>query len=213
MDGVVDISSRVVGHLRRHPGREFLFDLFQFHPHALDDVHRICIWQDPNAHEDGLLPRKANLGVVVFCPEDNVSDVAQSDECALVLPDHELFELFCRMQIGIRSEIDLKQRSFGAADGGEIIISRKRVSDIGRANVQCGHAFRFHPNAHSKGSPPENIGFLYATNRSEPRLNEANEIIRNLVRLQNVRCETQISGSKLRIGGLDCDYRDLGFGR
>ena len=44
---------------------------------------------------------------------------------SFVLADDELFELIGRMQIGVRGQVDLKQRTLGAADRGEKIVFAK----------------------------------------------------------------------------------------
>ena len=75
-------------------------------------------------------PEKRTSRVVIFRAENHVGDVAQPNECALVLADDELLEMLGRMQIGVRGQIDLKQRTFGAADRGEKIVSRKRVANF-----------------------------------------------------------------------------------
>ena len=123
--------------------------------------------------------------------------------CSLVLANDQLFELVGRVQIGVRGQIHLKQRTFGAADRGEIIVSRKRAAHLGRADVQRRHPVRLHPDAHGKGAAAENVGFLHAADRGQTRLDQSHEIIGYLVRLKNVRSKTQISGSELRIGGLE----------
>ena len=52
-----------------------------------------------------------------------------------LLANDEFFEIIHRVQVGVRGQIDLKQRTFGAADGREKIISRQRVADLRRADV------------------------------------------------------------------------------
>ena len=95
-----------------------------------------------------------------------------------------------RVQIGVRGQVDLKQRTFGVADGGEKIISRKRVADLGRADVERRHPLRLHPDAHREGASAENVRFLHAADRGQTRLHQPHEIIGDFVRLQNVRGET-----------------------
>ena len=135
VNGVVDVGRRVVGHLGGHAARQFLFDLLQLGAHPLDDVDRVRIGQDPDAHEDRFLPGEADFGVVVLCAKNNIGDVAQPNECAFVLPHNELLELVCGMQIRVRRQVHLKQRALRAADGGEVIVSRKRTAHIGRADL------------------------------------------------------------------------------
>src|SRR5207247_7455797 len=49
----------------------------------------------------------------------------------------------------------------------------------------------------------ENVGFLDSADGRQPRLHQSNQIIRYLVRLKNVRGETEIRRSKPRIRRLD----------
>ena len=51
-------------------------------------------------------------------------------EVSFVLLDHELLELVGRVQIRVRGEIDLKQRTFRVADRGQKIVSRQGVAHI-----------------------------------------------------------------------------------
>ena len=135
MNGVVDVSGGVVSHLGLHAGRKFFFDLLELDPNALDHVDRVRIWQNKNPHEDRFLTGEAHFGVVVLRAEHDVRNVAQSDQCALVLLDHELFELIGGMQICVRGQVDLKQRAFGISDRGQEIIFRQRITNVGRRNV------------------------------------------------------------------------------
>ena len=124
VNGVIDVGGGVVGHLGLHAGRQFLFDLLQFHANSLDHIDRVRVRQNPDAHEDRFLPGEANFGVVIFRAENDVGDVAQPNECPLVLPHDELLELIGGVQIGVRGQVHLKQRTLGVADSGEEIILR-----------------------------------------------------------------------------------------
>ena len=158
MDRVVDVSGRVVSHFRLHSGRQFFFDLLELGAHVFDHVNGVGVRQNENAHEDGFLAGEAHFSVVIFGAEHDVRDVAQPDERAFVLFDDELFELISRVQIGVRGQVHLKQGAFGAPDGREKIVFGKSAPNIGRRNIQCGHALRFHPNAHRERTPSENVG-------------------------------------------------------
>jgi hypothetical protein len=58
-----------------------------------------------------------HFGVVVFGTENDVRDVSQPNESSLVLTHHKFFEIIRSVQVGVRSEIYLKQRTFGAPNG------------------------------------------------------------------------------------------------
>ena len=132
VNGVVDVSGGVVGHLRLHAGRQFLLDLLELDADALDHVDRVGVRQHPNAHEHRFLAGEPHLGVVIFRAEDDVGDIAQPNQRVLVLADHQLFELVGGVQIGVRGQIDLKKRTFGAADGSEKIVLGQSIAHLRR---------------------------------------------------------------------------------
>ena len=118
VDRVVDVRGRVVGNLSGHAGRKFLLDLFHLGAHAFDHVNRVRIRQNPDAHEHGPLAREPHFGVVIFRAENDVGDVAQPNEISFVLAHDEVLEVLSRVQIRVRSQIYLKQRTFRAPDRG-----------------------------------------------------------------------------------------------
>src|SRR4051794_37797654 len=93
VDGIVDVSGGIVGHLPVHPARQIFFDFLEFSADALDHVDRVRIRQNPHAHEDSLLSGEPNLGVVIFRAQNHVGDVSQSDERPFILAYDELLEL------------------------------------------------------------------------------------------------------------------------
>ena len=97
-------------------------DLLHLGAHPLDDVDRVRVRQNPDAHEDGLLPGEADFGVVILRAEHDVRDIAQPNECRLFLPHDELLEFIRGVQIGVRCQVHLEQRALCAADRGEIVV-------------------------------------------------------------------------------------------
>ena len=61
--------------------------------------------------------------------------------------------------------------------------------------------------------PPRMSARCTPSMRGEAGLDDAHEVIGDLVRLENVRGEAQVRGGKLGVGRLDVDDRHLGFGR
>ena len=94
---VVDVSSCVISNFGLHTARQFFFDLLKLSAHSLNHIDRVRIWQNVNAHEDRFLAGEAHFGVVILGAEHDVGDIADSNECAFVLFDYELFELFRRV--------------------------------------------------------------------------------------------------------------------
>ena len=109
MNGVVDVSSRVVSDASGHAGRKFLLNLFHLCAHALDHVDRVRVRQNPDAHEDGFLAGETHLGVIIFRAQLDVGDIAQAHERSLVLAHDEFFEILGRVQIRVRRQIDLEE--------------------------------------------------------------------------------------------------------
>ena len=59
----------------------------------------------------------------------------------------------------------------------------------------------------------EDVGALHAVDRREPRLDDADQVVGDLVVLEDRRAEAQVHRRELRVGGLDGDRGDLRFGR
>src|SRR5205823_13258386 len=109
VDGVADVSGRVVSNLSRQTRGQFALDLLHFRAHTLYHVNRIRIRQNVDAHEHGLLPGEPDFRVVVFRTQNDVRDVSQPNESSFVLTHHKFFEIIRSVQVGVRSEIYLKQ--------------------------------------------------------------------------------------------------------
>ena len=109
MNRVVDVGSSVVSDLSSHPGGQLAPDLLHLRAHPLDDIDGVCIRKNPNPHEHGFLSGESDLGIVIFRAEHHVGYVPEPDQRAFVLTYNELFKIVCRMQVGVRGEIYLKQ--------------------------------------------------------------------------------------------------------
>ena len=213
MNGIVDVGGGVVGHFPRHSGRQLLLDLIELDASAFDYIQRIGIRQHPDTHEHGFLSGEAHLCVVVFCAENDVSDIAEPNQRVLILPDDQLLELLRRVQIGVCRQADLKKRAFGISNGRQKVVLRQDIADLRRADVQRSHPVRFHPDAHGKSAAAKNVRFLHSRNCGQTWLHEADQIIGHLVRLENGGCKAEISGSELGIGRLNRNYWNLRFRR
>ena len=86
----------------------------------------------------------------------------------------------------------------------KIIVGRERLAHLRRADVERGHAIGLQPDAHGKGAPAENLRALHAGDRGQPRLDDAGEVVGDLVRLQDIGGEAEIGRSELGVGRLRC---------
>ena len=127
--------------------------------------------------------------------------------------DHQLLELLDRAQVGVGGEVDLDQRPLGLAHGGEEVVGGQRLAHLGRADVEGRHPVRLEPDAHGEGAGAENIGPLHPFDGREPRLNDADQVVGDLVLLEDVGGEAQIGRGELAVGRFDVDDRHLGLRR
>ena len=173
LDGGIDISRAVVGDATLHPGGQFALDLFHLGLHAFDDINRVCVWQDKDAHENGALSGETDLGVIVLRSEDDVGNVAQPNECSAFLSDDEVFEVIDGMQIGISGEINLNESAFRAPEAERKLLLPKRLTDLRRADIEGCHLLWLEPDAHGERASGQNVRALDATEGRKARLNDA----------------------------------------
>ena len=95
--------------------------------HALDHVEQVGGGRDLDADIDRLLAVEADLGFVILGAERDVGDVLQPHDGAAALLDHEVAELFGRMQAGRGRQIDLHHLAFGVADAGNVVVGGERL--------------------------------------------------------------------------------------
>ena len=117
------------------------------------------------------------------------------------------------LEVGVGDEAHAEHRAFGRTDRGERVVILQGDTDFGRADTTGGEFGRLQPDAHRKYPTAEHVGALHAFDRGEPRLHHAVQIIGDLVLIEGVRVETQVSGGELAVGGLDVDRRRLGSRR
>src|SRR5207244_11536208 len=83
---------------------------------------------------------------------------------SFLLANDQFFEIIHRVQVGVRGQVDLKQRAFRVADGREKIISRKHVAHLGWTDVERRHSVRLHPERKSTSlNSSQQIIYYYVT--------------------------------------------------
>ena len=92
MNGVINVFRRVVGDVAVEADGQFLDDGIHFLPHALDDVERVGVRQNPDAHEYRAFAAEAHFAVVIFRAERDIRDIAQPHELIAALAHDEIFE-------------------------------------------------------------------------------------------------------------------------
>ena len=182
-----------------------MFDLLQLDASALDHINGVCIRQYSDAHEDGALLRVAHFRIVVLGAEHHVGDVTQPHQLSILLPNDELFEIIRGVQIRVGRQINLNQRALGLPDCREIIVGGQCLANLRRTNIQRRHPVGFEPDPHGKGASAKYVRCLHARDCGKTWLHYPDEIVRDLVRLQNIGGKTEIGRGVLRICLLDFD--------
>ena len=90
---------------------------------------------------------------------------------------------------------------------------RQRVADRRRRDAERRHAVRLEPDAHRKRAVAENVGALHAADRAQLRLDDAREVVGDLVLIEIGRREAEIHRRELVVRGLQLDDRRFRLGR
>ena len=213
IDRVADVDRGIVADAALQAGRQVAVDFLQFGPHPGEHIQGIGIGQHPDPHEDGFLAGETYFGIIVLRAEHHVGHVLEPHDRSVTLADDQLFELFCRVEVGVGGQIDRDQRAFGLANGREIVVAGQGLADLRRTDIERGHPVGLEPDAHGKDAPAEDFGALYPGDGGEPRLDDTGEVVGDFVGLENVGGETEIGRGALRVGVDDIDDRHLGLGR
>ena len=75
------------------------------------------------------------------------------------------------------------------------------------------HPIRLQPDAHGKRARAENVGALHAADRAQLGLDDARQVVGDLVRIEVGRREAEVDRRELIVGRLQLDDRRLRFGR
>ena len=124
-----------------------------------------------------------------------------------------LLEFLHRAQVGVGGQVDLDEGPLAPAQGGQEVVGGQGLAHLGRADVEGGHPIGLEPDAHGKGARAEDVGPLHPLDGGQAGLDDAHQVVGDLVLLQHVGGEAQIGRGKLAVGRLDVDHRHLGLGR
>ena len=203
VDGVVDIVGGIERDGRPHAARQVASKLLDLLAHVSNDVQGVGVGQHPDAHEHLLLSRHPNVLVVGVSAQDDIGDVLEANQRALMLAYHQAFELLDRGQIGGRGQIDLNQPALGLAHRRKRIVGCQRLADVRRAHSERRHAFRLQPGTDGEGLPAQDLGTLNAIDGGEAWLDDPNQVIGDLVLFENIGAEAEVHGGNARIRRLD----------
>ncbi len=209
VDRVLDVLRRVVGDPDLHARRELRPDARDRLAHALDHVERVRGREHPDAHERRALPVEADVRFVVLGAEDDVRDLAELHDRALVLLDDEVAEVLDGLQVRVRDEVHGDHGPLRAPDRGERVVVREGVPHLGGREAERGHPVGLEPDPHRERAAAEDVGPLDAADRGELRLDDARQVVRDLVLVQLRRGEPDVHRGELRVGGLEVDHGSL----
>ena len=92
----------------------------------------------------------------------------------------------CRNSSGVRRSVLATRFTdtidlFGASERREVVVACKRFLQLRRSDAASSHPVRPEPDPHGECPVAENVGALYAADRAQPRLNNAHQIVGDLV--------------------------------
>ena len=124
----------------------------------------------------------------------------------------------CRNSSGVlRSvlaiEVYRHHRALGSAERRQVVVARQRLAHRRRRNAVRGHAIGLQPDTHRERAIAENVGALNAADGAELRLDDARQIVGNLVRIELGRREPHVDRRELVVGRFELDDGRLGLGR
>ena len=195
------------------PGRQVSLDVRQDRVDPLDHVERVGIGQHPNAHEDRIFSGESNLGGIILRPKHDRGDVLEPHDGATLLADDQPLEFGQGPQVRVGREVDLDHRTHGLPERGKVIVRRQSLPHLGGADAERRHPVGLQPHPHREHATAEDVGALDSRKRRQARLDDAHQIIGDLVSLEDVRTEAEVGAGELGIGGLDVKHRHLGFRR
>ena len=108
------------------PAGKLLLDRRQHRLHAGDHRQQAGRRHRLDADIDALLAVVFDAGFVIVRAERDVGDIAQPDDAAIDLLDHQVAELLHRMQVGRGGQIELHHLALGVADAGDHVIGAER---------------------------------------------------------------------------------------
>ena len=145
--------------------------------------------------------------------EDDVGDVAEPHHLSVLLLHDDLLEVFDGLEVGVRDQVDRCHRSLGAAECRQIVVLRQGITSLRWRDAECGHALRLEPDAHRERAIAENLGALHAADGRELRLDNAHEVVGDLILIEIFRREAEVRGRPLTVRRLQIDDRRLGLRR
>ena len=207
--GIGDVVGGIIGDAGLEPDRQVPLDGRHLRLYPFDDVDGIGVGERPDPDPDRGLAGIADVGIVVFGPQHHVGDVADPDDGPVLLAHHQPLELLDRAQVRVGGQVDLDECPLAPADGGKEVVGGQGLAYLGGADVLGRHPIGLEPDAHGERAGAEDVGPLYPLDGGKTGLNDAHQVVGDLVLLQDVRTEAQIGGGELAVGRLDVDNRHL----
>ena len=118
------------------------------------DINLVRAGQRPDAEIDGFLFAELCHKVRLFRAKLDARDIAQAHDRAAAVNDDQFLELFHRVQVGVREQIDLDEVALRPANGGEKVVSPQRGLNVAWREIERGEAIGINPDAHRKRASP-----------------------------------------------------------
>lgn len=209
IDGVLNVSSRVVRNAQLHARRQLLLNGGKLFAYLFDDVQRIGGGKNPDTHEGSGFAIEADILIVVFGAQLDVSDFAQANHHTVFLLDDHLLEIFRRAQVGVGDQVHGNHGALGAAERRQIVVLGKHIAHVGGRDAAGRHLVGLEPDTHGKRAIAQNVGALHAADRAQPGLHHAREVVSNLIFVEVLGRKANVHCGKFLVCRLQIDYRYL----
>ena len=95
----------------------------------------------------------------------------------------------------------------------QVVVARQGLSQRGGRDAKRGHLVRLEPDPHGKRAVAQNVGALNAADGAQLRLNDARQIIGDLVLIEIGRREAEVDRRELIVRRFQFDDRRFGLRR
>ena len=176
VDRAVDEFRSVVGKLHVQTGRQLLANIGQLFAHQGGHIQRV----GARRQLDRNIGRRLTLVVVGLRvglrTQLGARDIAQADDAAVDLLDHQLLECFRAGHVGGRFEIDAHHLVARAPDARQEVVLQQDIDQFAGGHVDGRQPRRINPDPLGEPAPQE-LGLADPGNRLQTRLDFAKQII------------------------------------
>ncbi len=207
-DRGVDEVGRVVDDLAGDAARQLRPQLGEGLPHPLGDVEDVRLGRHLDADEDRAHAAERDVEVVVLRAEGDGGDVFEADDGVAALLDDQLLEFVDGVQVGARGQRHRHHLALRGAERSQVVVARERLAHVGGGQAVRRELAGIEPGTQREQARAEQLGGLHAFDRIELGLDDARQVVGDVVGRQRVAVEAEVHRVDRRA---DCDRQHRGL--